>query len=506
MSPESHHGTRPSGRSGRSGRSDRSRRSHRAPRPATQGRDRPLHRVQRDPRDVPTFRRDDRAVSAVVGAILLVGLLVIVLITIRTTIVPIMEEDAQAAHMKQVAAQLSQIRSDADRQSERSGAAAVANPLRLGQGSIGFFDVPDPNDNVLFEPGGKGVQVSANRLRIFELDGAGAGAADEEWIDISGQDDVTSVATVKHLRLRIDEVGGTEGAGPSDGDRITITLTDADGDFVGDFRVMQRREPPDNFIEVRTRNADGTVVVNQPMGFFGTQLVSPYWVWVNDPGLLFDQVMAAADKPMTITLTEAGLEGEYTITYDALQGNDTVPVVGGGIVVAPFRQDHTGGTLTYQATNTFYVDQEWTLENGALILEQPDGAVLRVAPRFRATVVGNQTALTVHVPTLVGDRAGIGGDGTLTVGLEATDHRSFVGAAPRFSVNVTTDHPALWAAFWTQRLNDADLFQVSGHFTVRTGQSWANVTVYGLTTDPASTEEDLTVTFRQSTIQVKVET
>lgn len=444
---------------------------------------------------------DDRAVAAIVGAIMLVGLLIIVLVTVRTTLVPILEEDAQASHMKRVASQLAQIRSDADRQTARDLTSAIANPLTLGKESIGFFDVPDPNDNVLFEPGNKPVRVHANLIRVFQENGTDAGNADETWTDIPADNTVTNVSEVRHFRLRIDNVGD----GEDDGDHILITLTDADGDFAGEYRVMQRRDPPDNYLEIRTRNAAGTVIVNQPESFFGTQSVSPFWIWVNDPQFLFDRVMAAAEKPMTITLSENGLSGDYTITYVETQGDDSVPVGGGGVVTSPFNETYAGGTLTYRAINGFYVNQDWVLENGALILEQPDGAILRVPPQFDAGVVGSQTSLTVTVPSLVGDRTGVGGKGTLSVTLEGTQHRSIVGAAPRFSMNVTTDHPLLWAAFWKAELNDADLFQNSGHFTIQTGQSWANVTVFGLTTDPASTDEDLTVTLNRATVQVRVD-
>lgn len=448
------------------------------------------------------LRRDDAAVSSVIGAILVTGLLVISLITVRTVYVPVWKEQAERAEMDLVATQLGQIKADLDRHVGNRNASAVAATLLLGQQRTGLFMDQGLPNQVSFEPGGKGVGIHANRMRILVQNGSATASVNESWEDVPGSDTITNVSRVHHLRLRIDCVGGCE----STGDNIVISITDADGNFAGDFRVQQTSDPPDNFLNIRTRDADGDVLVDQPTAFFGTTSVSPFWVWANDPTWRFDQVLAAAKKPMTLTVTENGLEGDIAITYteEDADGNQVL-VGGGGPVEEPFRRAFPGGALTYRSLNSQFVNQDWVLENGALVLDQSGSAVLRVPPHMQGALVGNRTSLTFLLPSLQGAATATAGQGSVSVTTTAGSRFDVQGEVPRFSVNVTTDYPALWARHWNDTMEAAGLSDVApSHFNVTTGSTWANVTVFGTTTDPASTDYDITVTFRRTAVHMAI--
>lgn len=431
---------------------------------------------------------------------MLVGLLVIVLITVRTVFVPVWEEDAQASHMRTVNNQMAQIKADADRQMDASSPGAVTNPLQMGRQTTGFFDVPDLPDQVSFEPGTTRVRVNTSLFRLFLENGTDSGNADEDWIDITTDDRIGNISGMEHFRLRIDSVGDLH----ADGENILITLRDADGDFAGDFRAMQRRDPPDNYLEIRTRNKDKDVIVDQPVSFFGTQEVSPYWVWVNDAQYLFDRVLARAEKPASIELTENGLTGAYTITYLVSDSGGSAIVGSGGTPIEDFNRTYRGGSFTYTGLNSHYVNQELTLENGALVLEQPEGAAFRISPQYGVSVVQGRVVLSLSVPSLVGDRFTLSGGGSATVVAKADQRQSLVGTAPKFTYNVTTSHPSLYIQHWRQEIREAGLSASAGHFATSSGSDWAKVTVFGFITDPASTETDVTVNLRQASVGLQI--
>lgn len=473
-------------------------------------------------RDGATVRpTSDAGVSSVVGAILVAGLLVITLITIRTSFVPVWEEEAERGLMDQVTSQLGQLKGDMDRHVGNRSATAVTTTVSMGREAAGFFRVEGTPNQLEFEPGDKPVRFFADRIRFLSIDGSRTSSIDEDWRDYSGLV-LENVSRTADLGLRMDSVSAAD-----HGDSVTVQITDAAGDPAGSLQIRVERfdmcpgggsAVHGYRVLVTTRTAGGSVLYDQPILVMPGQpgdcagsgsdapAIADFRVDALAPSYRFKDLLGAAAGPYALTFTHSDLPGDAAATYvvEDQPGGMRILVGGGGPVETGFARTYAGGTLTYRAFNTYFVNQEYVLENGALVIDQTDGAFLRSAPKLDAARIADRGAVRLSVPSLVGDRATTAGEGTVSVATGARAHSSFVAEVPDFSFNVTTRFPALWSQLWFDELEESNLDEGLGEFTITTGANWANLTVSGPTTDPASTELDVTVTLRRAAVDVQI--
>jgi hypothetical protein len=86
--------------------------------------------------------------------------------------------------------------------------------------------------------------------------------------------------------------------------------------------------------------------------------------------------------------------------------------IGDGIV------EEGGGMLEFYAPNRYYVQQWVTYENGALIMKQDDGQVVRAYPNLNIQKAGNEYALSFTQVDLIGVNTTRGGTGSMGVNIE----------------------------------------------------------------------------------------
>lgn len=346
------------------------------------------------------LREDEQAVSVVIGAILIVGIMVIAAITVQTQYVPVWDKKREYEHALLVQSQFAALRSEVDRQVLNPSLLVVSNPLSMAGSTTGALGVSKPGDRIVFAPAGQGISVQSPRLTVQVSNGNLAAGANESWTAVtSGGITVTDVRSVLSFRLRLNSAGR-----PNDTQSLTVTLTDGNDQFAGDFRVLvDDLNGNDWDLNRRTRNRDAETIFDNPIKFHNNAEVAPYWIDLIETELTFDAVLAAAVPPIRIDLVKNGLGGDFAITYAQNSGN--VIVGSSGQVIQPFVRSIPGGSLVYTANNVRWPTQTYAMENGAVIVSQPEGAAFLIEPSITA-IPFTQSSSTLYLSTPSGTTVG----------------------------------------------------------------------------------------------------
>lgn len=450
------------------------------------------------------------------GTILVVGLLIISLVTIQTTFVPVWEETSEASRMGTVGQQMADLSGLLGEMSTTSNVRATSVVLGSAEQRTGMFAQPRTPHQVAFEPqpGGstQDVTVFTPNLTVLTTgeDERLTTGLDPAWQTVDPGEELDGVLRVDSLRLRLAEVGRDYV-----GDAVEIEVRDAKDRFAGDFRFYVTDHPSGFSLNVRVRQRDGTVLVDQGIAAFQQKTFSPYWVDVLENEWLFDQVLdGASPKPLTLHFREdninnpphsGDLDAEYSIAFREQTGSGEIIEASGGETLAPFERTFSGGQITYEGRSNHFPDQALVTEHGAVILEQPQGRVFRAAPTFDIRQVANRTQVTLQLSSLIGPSVSTSTTSTVQVNLRSTVPDQLVGLTPQWSTRVTTDHPDLWESFLRQQLLDAGLSGRAGEFTLTSGPEHVNATIFGVEEcDPTSCIRDVEVSLRHVPIVVEV--
>jgi hypothetical protein len=453
---------------------------------------------------MPRRPRDD-AVATTLGAILLLAIVLMALITVRTTYVPLWETASEAEHMRKVEGQLGSLRADLDRLTANRSAQILAAPFTLHAERTGVFDVPKALDELRFRPRSHAYNFSAPEIIIQQRNTSSLQNLVETWQPVSSAPNVQSVERVSNFRMRIEEI---RKPGPNEILRETVRIIDADGDFAGSFILEVRKASgPDFHVQHTTRDADGNVLYDHPETVFQGETIRPYWVNLLSTSFRFDTVLSAAEPPFRLELVQQGLRADYTITYEArTEDGDTLVVGAGGQLIEDFHWSFASGALTYVGRNGHYTAQTFTLEHGAVLLDQPDGRAIRIDPHFHVHRVADLVLVETTVPTLTGARADLVGEAQAVAYARATTRATLIGTAPEFTLSIATEYPQLWAQLWTQRLETVGLVGdgTDPNFAITTSPGRATLQILGIHTDPDSPVHDLQVTLRQATVGLRL--
>lgn len=426
---------------------------------------------------------DRNAVSSVLGGILLFSLFILVLIRVQTVFVPVWEEDAEARHAEELLGQFASFKAQADRQVEPGVAVPSTVTFQLErQGGFRFFSPGSGGGGSLSLHRDAGNHsISSPELTITNSTELVLIAASETWNAVQNSE-VENVTQILSLRLRLDSVDASY-----EDDFVTITITDANNQYAGDLRALiQNPSGPDWQIEMRTRDRANNVLFQQPhFAFPNAATNSPFWIDALDPPLRFDQVLAAADRPLALTLTTTSasaphLTAKFSVTYmQETAGGGTILVGGGQQTITNFLDTSTNGRLEYAGAASNFVRQDIVYEYGGVLLAQEDGAVMAIPPAMTALVSGGTTAIDLTLPAVsVSPQARPAGT-TASVTVQGSNQRIMLATGPRLTFGIGTDHPEAWTAFWRGVFESAGLAEAAGHFTVSSTPAAAWFTIEG---------------------------
>lgn len=471
------------------------------------------------PRAAPR-RPDDAAISSVLGAVLVFGLLVITLVVVQTEFVPVWAEEREASHMQELTTQLGQMKSDLDRQVDNRTSVSISNPLTLQrEGGFRFFSGVQVPAEVSFEASaaGSGVTLRSDSMTILQSgDQSFLGLADDDdWVDIPPTDEIEDITLVRALRLRID-MNEDVCVNYDANDYATLIIKDSDDEEAGRATVTW---VPSNSAEWGLRldifaNFDDGATANDQISsdteFFFQQLCAGtqenyldyHYFDLLDPSYLFDAVLEAAGTPITLELEELGLVASYVMVYDAEPAGGGTTTFGSlGLVVAPYEPDpFAAGRLVIDTNNQNYVEQTYILEHGALLRMQGGDAAMAIPPNFRVTQSDTQTTIDWALPSLDGSSGSLSGSDTATVvGTPDGDRIDIQATTAALTLEIPSEYPAVWEEFFDRELRAAGM-DASTQYDLSSDADSVILEITGASS--LVTVEDIFIQFRQTNIDL----
>lgn len=409
----------------------------------------------------------DAGVSVIVGAILLTGIVLGAIVTVRLTFVPVWEEDTESQHMDEVAKKMAELTSDINRRVDNTSTTplSVSIPM-VATGGNNPFSTSRASGTLEFNPGTSPLEIDSPSILLQSRNGTDLAGVNETWDQVGSGNNIENATEILNLRINVT---GPACQGTTDNcfdqmDNVKATIIDKDGNFAGDLTVYMDNPPGSStgFLGVRVRapTTPPTVVFNNSvLSFQQTDWNPPYWVNTLNDDYRFDRLLDAAKAPYRVELTENGLEGTFSATY--LQsvsgggGAGTKIVGGGGIESEAYKRDFTSGTLAFESANNEYVNQRYVIENGALVLNQSDGAVFKVEPPIDMIRTGQTAIVNLGLPTLQGESSSLAGSRSGRVQVATSSSEEITGALGDLNLTFHTAYPDLWERHLQDQLDDA---------------------------------------------------
>lgn len=402
------------------------------------------------------------AVSNIIGVILLLGIMSVFMVVVRVDWVPEWEEAKDARLTEDVEQQLSQISLAV--QSDHPTPAVY--PVDLSRETSFWVPVQLPA-SIGFQPASVGGQLDL-QFQALSRNGESALVADPGWASLS----TASADHVEWFRARIPDVSG--GAG-----NTTISFDDNDGPL-GTIDIGR-----DNGLDIRLIVA-GNVVDTSHVASDGSPRphITNLLTDLETKGLL-----ASAVGPIQISITN-GLGAQFSWAFES-----------GGVVeasagtVSTWQPSFTGGLLFVDLPHTELTDQRFSMENGALVLDQADGSVVRIP----AGMIVSNGAIQLHWSNLTAPVETASDSRTLGVQVVETSAQSATGWTDTITYQFQTPNPSAWAAAWQQQFAEAGI--PTSQYTLATTSSQVTLTYAG---PAADSSRDIYVSWTQRNYQLDI--
>jgi len=362
---------------------------------------------------------DNNAVSTVVGAILILGLIVLCIAFVEVHYVPSWGADDEARHLRDVFVDFSTVPSRIDTLVLSNDTDTVSKQrIRLGVGDMPLMAPGKSWGTIGAVPREGNFRVEANVWRVnttrngtlfhnFTDDGLNIiNVSSISVVDIH----LLKTASDSWIYINLTKQGNQSGGARINytGNKLTIT-TLGDDDKITDKMVINRD------IDL-TSSGPG----------YNIDLLNPCYG--------FSKVLSDTKVPYNLTITNStGVNGWYHTDYYNLT-----------------RKEYSitsNGTLIYKSMNRYFLDQKFIYQNGAVFLCQPPDASMRIAPTFTIENVTNESArMTIPMVTVVASEGRIpmiSGSDVEELQLEL-DHADRIALAEDINtniVNITIDAP-----------------------------------------------------------------
>lgn len=459
-------------------------------------------------RPIRARRPDQHGVSSVIGAILITAIVFSMVVTVRVSFVPVWEKNSEGVYLVGAEKQLAVIKAEHDRQLDNSSAATVVNPITLAQERVGIFSSGGPSQHAIeFNASGHATTLQSNKILILSNNGTSIAGLNPEWIPIGGAETIVDVGALQNLRIRITPMTIDFA---QENQSVNLTVTDVNGDLLGWFSVTGYLQPSEYVITYATYQAPAIRIAEFYEGLHRQTEFPNYYIDVLDSVLLFDDILASGDGPYRLELTHTPeIDAEYTIAYAEQTAGGSVLVGSAGVTRSPYLATYNSGSLVFHGQTSHHVDQTFVLENGALIVEQTDGAAFKIQPSLFVSTTSGIVHVQLTIPSLAGEASFLSGVSNAKIRSEVLSRSVISAMVPRLEYTVSTHYPELWQTFFIETLDDAGLSSAGAsgsrqYETSRTSNT-ATFIVYGLNTAVLSEAYDMSLSITQGRILLSVE-
>jgi hypothetical protein len=316
---------------------------------------------------------DNSAISTVVAAMLIFGLLITVAAFVNVHHIPSWVKDDEAKHVRSVFTDFSQIPGSINKLALANETDIMSKQrIKLGGGNIPILSPGKSWGSLGAVPreGNFTVWGNAWMVNITQMH------PPRDNLAVEGVN-ITNVSGISRFDIYVQKMNNT--------DWIDINLTNQGNrsgsawvNYTDDELTITIRNDWDNKIIDGVRLNKNITWNSYPPG---------YRIDLLNPCYGFGKVLSDTDIPYNLTITNStGVEGMYHLWYNNY--NLT-------------REDYSitsNGTLMYRSMNRHFLDQKFIYQNGAVFLCQPPDASMRIAPTITIENATNGSSANITIP------------------------------------------------------------------------------------------------------------
>lgn len=156
------------------------------------------------------------------------------------------------------------------------------------------------------------------------------------------------------------------------------------------------------------------------------------------------------------------------------------------------------GTILYSSRNNYYIDQTFMYENGALILAQDDGSILRLSPGLSFSRPASDTIqVSINAIKVQGATRSLGSSGVEEIRILSNASATLYSGGvviTDLTIDLGTDYPSAWADYLNMSARNAGLIYGS-NYTITSSGSSVNMVITG-------TGEDIQLSVKRTIVDV----
>jgi hypothetical protein len=212
-------------------------------------------------------------------------------------------------------------------------------------------------------------------------------------------------------------------------------------------------------------------------------------------------------KPFVNAITLGSKELPYMLSIRAF---GTLEILDNARAIAIYNESSDSpfhipfGVITYSSRNAYFLDQSYTYENGAMIVNQSDGNLLMISPFFFADYNETNNNLSISIDVInissVGNKNIASGFGTYPIQTEVHNISKIEKFNNVNNITIATPFSNAWITFINHTLKNENLNH-AGHdsqfLLINTGQ--------GIKLDFASSSNPPTVTINVKKIEIRAQ-
>ncbi|MCD6299034.1 MAG: hypothetical protein J7L93_00310 [Thermoplasmata archaeon] len=386
----------------------------------------------------------NNAQVGVVVAILMVSLLVAVMVLIQVYYVPNWMKDKEANHMDTVADQFSNLKFSIDLQAMSHIDVPIASSVTLGSKELPYFVSSRAFGSLnVLPPTSSNFSISVTAQSGMERN------LYQQLIQSPYPRDVNYAEGMSRLDLIINTL--------ADGDTFNVSVNGNKN-----IEVSVSLEGSGYRILLETINGtqvlfNQTIAVSLPQHEYIINLLNPDYKFYTD-------VLPYMNSPYNMTLNGTS-NGDFRIKCYVYSS-------------ATISLSSNLGTIRYTSDNSYFVDQTYVYEGGAVIIGQYDGEAI-ISPPFVS--FGNYTSThTVNLSVVningIAGKTSASGYGTYSVRTNYSGYSDYMAMAKSVTINITTSYPSAWYRYLDNMIRSSGINNTTN---VSSGNGYVSMTLDG---------------------------
>lgn len=385
----------------------------------------------------------EAGVSAVIGAVLVFGLMSSAFVIWSFTTLPVWIADNEEARNQEVVDGFSGLKSGMDLLIADGSSGPISRSFPLSADEVPLLQ-PAPSIGRLYFQSGFGWHGNFNNSTSHMLDGVVDGDPTEA---IDGNV-LTGIGRLDALTLSLT-ANGIQGNNEAS---ITMEADDGTSTVTGTLALIGRNVAGNScgdtaLVFTVTSDLQASDRIRTQCGFGGSLTDFPFNPL--EPDLGFASQLRRLDTGYSITLTDDNAQGTFGAAWQDTNG--LTQVLGAGVVVGDVTRDEVGGRIVFDPIDLAHLDQSIIWEGGSIIRQQGDGGVVSVPFDFDLRVDGSTGYLRWTILDLEGT-GDVTGRGSASVALTSNGYDSQMLTCTDGSITLDTAFPETWAKHFRSQI------------------------------------------------------